>query len=763
MSTLPRPLRILTVLLLCASLIAAGCGQARPAGEIASPAPTQSDRLTAVTQVGQPGEPSPPPNAATVPAQADTQLEISLPTWTVPDNLLVYDDGLAAGWATWSWDTTLDLSSTGAVQSGSAAISVQIHNPWAALYLHVDPFIETANYDAVRFWIHGGETGGQELGFKVIDGSDGNWEPLAEVLPQAGQWTEVTVPLATLGSPASISGLVWQDQAGSAQPVFWVDQVELLARAGPPPTPIPGPDLMVDLQAGLRPISPYIYGINSADEALAAELRLPVRRWGGNATTRYNWQIDVHNTGSDWFFENIPDENPAPQNLPDGSSVDRTIEQDRRTGADSIITIPLIGWTPKRRLDQHPYDCGFKVSKYGQQQNTDAWDPDCGNGVAPNGQNITGSDPADTSLPITSAFVQEWLRHLTGKFGAADEGGVRFYSLDNEPMLWHHTHRDVHPEPLTYDELRDRTYAYAAAVKAVDPGAQTLGPVVWGWCAYFYSAADDCRAGPDYRAHGRVELVPWYLQQMSAYEAGHGQRILDYLDLHIYPQAQGVFGDAGSPELQEVRLRSTRALWDRTYIDESWIAQPIYLIPRMREWVDQNYPGTKLAITEYNWGGWGHINGALAQADILGIFGREGLDLAAFWAAPSAGDPVTYAFRIYRNYDGQSSAFGETSLRAASANPDRLAIYAARREADAAVTIIVINKTRESQAARLSITGLPSATAAQVYQYSANDLTAILRQPDMEIAAGSLTAADGLTAAFPASSITLLIVPTRTP
>ena len=94
-----------------------------------------------------------------------------------------------------------------------------------------------------------------------------------------------------------------------------------------------------------------------------------------------------------------------------------------------------------------------------------------------------------------------------------------------------------------------------------------------------------------------------------------------------------------------LRLRSTRSLWDPTYADESWIADVqdgpyVRLIPRMRDWVNANYPGTKLAVTEYNWGGLESINGALAQADVLGIFGREGLDLATIWGPPSTGQPV---------------------------------------------------------------------------------------------------------------------------
>src|SRR3712207_7920754 len=45
-------------------------------------------------------------------------------------------------------------------------------------------------------------------------------------------------------------------------------------------------------------------------------------------------------------------------------------------------------------------------------------------------------------------------------------------NLDNEPMLWNETHREVHPVPMSYDELRNRTYRYAAAINAVDPGAK---------------------------------------------------------------------------------------------------------------------------------------------------------------------------------------------------------------------------------------------------------------------------------------------------
>src|SRR5205823_10073844 len=102
-------------------------------------------------------------------------------------------------------------------------------------------------------------------------------------------------------------------------------------------------------------------------------------------------------------------------------------------------------------------------------------------------------------------------------------------------------------------------------------------------------------------------------------------------------------------------------------------------LPRMNEWVDRHYPGTKLAITEYNWGGLESMNGALAQADVLGIFGRERLDLATLWGPPKADQPGAFAFRIYRNYDGKGGSYGDTWVRSSSADQSRLSVYGAQR------------------------------------------------------------------------------------
>jgi len=147
-----------------------------------------------------------------------------------------------------------------------------------------------------------------------------------------------------------------------------------------------------------------------------------------------------------------------------------------------------------------------------------------------------------------------------------------------------------------------------------------------------------------------------------------------------------------------------------------------------------------------------HINGALALADVLGIFGRAGLDLATLWDPPAANEPGAFAFRMYRNYNGQGAAFGDTSVRASSADQGQLAIYAARRSSDGALTLMIINKSAASLSSQISLDGFTSTGTAQVYRYSAASAQQIVKQADQAVGSS-------FNATFPASSITLLVLP----
>ena len=507
-----------------------------------------------------------------------------------------------------------------------------------------------------------------------------------------------------------------------------------------------GPALAVDVGADRHAIPDGIYGMSYPTDALAAALDIPLWRWGGNATSRYNYTNRTSNRGSDWYFENIV-EGP-------GSTLDDFVRRAAQDGGRAVVTVPAMGWVAKTSPSTHPFFCGFSQQKYGAQQDADwAWDPDCGNGVRTSGAEITGNDPGDTSVPAGPEFVTAMVRDLVAKHGA----GVRGYHLDNEPALWDDTHRDVHPADPTYDEVTNKGLAAAAAVKAGDPNGEVHGPGDWGWCAWHYSPADagGCGDGPDRQAHGNLPFGAHYLKAFQARDTALGRRTLDVFDEHFYPQGSGLaFGTAGDQAKQDRRLRSTRGLWDPTYVDESWINRPIAFLPTMRGWIDGQYPGTKLGVSEYNFGALDHINGALTQADVLGIFARERVDTAMLWGAPAPSSPGAFAFRMYRDYDGLGSRFGDTYVRSTSADQGRLSVYAAERGVDGALTVMVVNKTPGDLQTSVSVASRTLPPAAQVFTYGGSAApTSIVRRADAPVSGGAVPYT------FAANTVTLLVLP----
>jgi hypothetical protein len=674
--------------------------------------------------------------------------------------LVAYDDQLRNGFADWSW-ATRNMAQTAVVHTGTSAISFE-PDGWAGLFFHRDLGIDTGVYDAVDLWVHGGPGGGQNVRIALTSGGSivGSDAPLAGFVTggtiPAGAWAKAHVPFASLGiSSGSFDGFWLQDGTGGNQAAVYVDDVQLIERSTPPPPPATV-TVTVDPEADRHPVSPFIYGVNFGSDSQAASLHWPVRRWGGNATTRYSWQDDISNKASDWFFYNIEADTSNPAALPNGSTADLFIDSTRAAGGQPLITVPLIGWTPIDRNRRW----GFSVAKYGAQQQTECtatgnafWcNPDAGNGLRPNGTEITGNDPHDTSREIGPSFVTDWMAHIASRTGTAGSGGVRFFALDNEPALWNSTHRDVHPVPLTYDELWQRTRDYAAAMKARDPAIQIFGPADWGWCAYFFSAADGCTAGADAAAHGNVPVIPWYLQQVRAWELAHGVRLVDYLDIHYYPQGAGIaLSNDESSATAARRLRSLKGLYDPAYVDESWIGQPVRLIPRMKEWIAAYLPGAKLAITEYSWGNDDGVTSTLAQAEALAIFGREGVDLATRWVAPAAGSRVEDAFRLYLDYDGAGGKVTGDSVRAVSSSVDAVGAYAIRG-AGTRLYLLLFNKDTANRQTDVQVAG---GLSGAVTLYRFGDVSGGGR---LAAAGGATLAGGALSLVLPSRSATLAVV-----
>src|SRR5262249_17001201 len=242
--------------------------------------------------------------------------------------------------------------------------------------------------------------------------------------------------------------------------------------------------ITVDAAAGRHAISPYVYGLAYAGSALG-DLNCPIERYGGNNTTRYNWQINADNRGSDWYFESIGDNSSTA-----AERIDSFVSQSRTAGAQSMVTIPMIGWVARLGSGRAKLS-SFSIAKYGAQTGNDwQWFPDAGNGVLTSGQNVTGNDPNDANVPADSTFHRGLVQHEVGQWGTAAAGGPRYYLLGNKCRIWQGTDRDVHPTGATMDEIKTKILDYAGMIKAVDASALVVGPEEWGWSGYLLSGYD---------------------------------------------------------------------------------------------------------------------------------------------------------------------------------------------------------------------------------------------------------------------------------
>lgn len=466
--------------------------------------------------------------------------------------------------------------------------------------------------------------------------------------------------------------------------------------------------MRIDCRASASPISPYIYGTafvprHAGGDNFQWEMSPSIRRWGGNPASRYNWQLgNAWNTASDWFYQNVNYTNDASYSWKD------FLAENKSHKVTAAITVPMLGWVAKDTDSQ-----SFPVSQYGPQQYSQK---DAGNGMRKGGGKITGNDPKQTSIASTPAWSGAWVEAIE-----QNGGGVTQYILDNEPALWNSTHRDVHPDALTYDELLDKTIAYGTEVRKHAPKAMIAGPAEWGWPGYFFSAKDaevGFSAKPDRRAHGDVPLLNYYLRKLAAHEKKTGVRILDVVDLHYYPQTKGLYGggervDAASAA---ARIRATRSLWDPTYKDESWIKENIQLLPRLKGIIAQEYPGLKISLGEYNFGGEKHISGALALAESLGRFGQAGVYSAYYWTYPPANSCAFYAFRAYRNYDGHGSQFLDQSIPTTMA--EGASLFASRDAQNQKLTAVALNlDAKDVLDADIELIGCGAYKMAKTYSY----------------------------------------------
>lgn len=499
----------------------------------------------------------------------------------------------------------------------------------------------------------------------------------------------------------------------------------------------------VDTSKDRAPISPYIYGTN--DDLTGTE-KWTSRRIGGNRLSTYNWENNASNSGDDaghhsdnyvaHYYGGVPWHlDPTEPAI----GITGFHQKSLATGAYTLATLQTAGYVAK--------DANGTVNE-SQTAPSSRWvevKPEKG-------------APFD-AVPDTGdsyVYMDELVNHLVNKFGGASSPtGIRGYEIDNEPGLWKKTHPFMHPNPTGAEEVLNKGLALAKAVKKVDPDAEIFGPVTFGFDDMY-----SMQAAPDWpQLQGSYDwYLDYYLDQFRAEgEKLGGKRLLDVLDVHWYPETEAGgyriqdYRSNNVPETNLARLQAPRQLWDPSYSEPvetsrlfRWNSEFFPLIPRLNQTINTYYPGTKLAFTEYNYGGEDNVYGGIAQADVLGIYGKYGVYMANFWrmtGGATASTYITAAFKLYSDYDGNNSKFGDTKVRAETSDIENSSVYGSvYRDSDNNLHLIVLNKNNDYEMnASFNIDGGTTYTSARVWAFDGENDAVTERAPVEGIENNSFT------------------------
>jgi fibronectin type 3 domain-containing protein len=510
--------------------------------------------------------------------------------------------------------------------------------------------------------------------------------------------------------------------------------------------------------AQTKPISPWIYGVNAYSEITGTPPGFTFDRAGASRWTAYNWETNASNGGRDYFYEN--DDNLSSSTVPD-EAVRSFIARDQSNGMATLMTVPLQGLVAADEngvvsLVNPPDMSRFKVLV--DQKST------------------VSSAPFTINPPTSSAnvFADESVWALDQKFPGMGIFGSNpalptFVCLDNEPELWNTIHVEVQgPNPITPDAFIAKTITMTEALKKQFPDMVIFGPVHYGFLGMWYWKGEISPTPT-----GANWFTDQYLTALSSASATFGKPLVDVYDFHWYPEEYDANGlrtiDMTSSTLTDAQVQlivqSPRNLWDPTFTDYTnsspWIYQrlghtPINILGRLQSKIDAEFPGMKMAITEYQNGGYNHIAGTIAQADNLGVFGAQGVFAATFWAPVGTYSYTLAGFRAFRDFDGAGANFGDTSLLATSSNVQNVMVYASSDSSTAGRYVFVaINRSTSSQVT--AINGQSLSGTAKLYQITA--ASAQGQNPVQPLSIGTIpVSGSSFTITLPALSVTTIEV-----
>jgi fibronectin type 3 domain-containing protein len=506
--------------------------------------------------------------------------------------------------------------------------------------------------------------------------------------------------------------------------------------------------------AKTKPISPYIYGINFYTGVSGAPPLLTFDRAGGNRWTAYNWETNASNAGSDFIYNN---DNYLSSSTVPAEAVRSFIAGDQAKGVASLVTFQLQGLVSADENGPVSVTSPPDLTRFKQVVGK---------------KSTVSSVPFSLTPPTTDAnvYMDEFLwaldQKLPGIFGA-NPTHPTFVSLDNEPELWNSTHLEVQGNnPITSDNYIAKTIALSKALKDQFPNVQIFGPVHYGFQG-IYNWQGELSATPS----GTNWFPDKYLQALKTASTAYGKPLVDVYDFHWYAEVYDAGGtrilDLNATTLTDAQVQlivqSPRDLWDPTFKDDNnsnpWIYNelgqtPINILGRLQAKINAENPGMKIAITEYENGGWNHIAGTIAQADNLGIFGSQGVFAANFWPPGGTYSYALAGFRAFRAFDGAS--FGDTSLQAISSNIKDVVVYASSDSSTPGrIVFVAINRSTSPQVTAIS--GLALSGTAHLYQMTA--ASAQGQNPVQPVSIGTMVVSgSSLTITLPALSVTTIDV-----
>jgi hypothetical protein len=506
------------------------------------------------------------------------------------------------------------------------------------------------------------------------------------------------------------------------------------------------------MPSNTRPISPYIYGVNSAATLEGLPQDLTLDRAGGNRWTAYNWESNASNAGSDYYYQN--DTFLSGSSTP-AEAVTSWISGDQKRGAATLITVQMQGWVAadvngRVSIEHPPEPARFKKVIFQKKMLSDA--------------PFTVAPPKEEPAVYMDEFIWAVDHKFPGQniFGKSPSTQPVFAQLDNEPELWKNTHREVQgPNGVPADTYIAKTIALATALKTQFPDLVIFGPAHFGFYG-IYTWNGELSPSPN----GGNWFPDRYLPALKAAAERFGKPLVDVYDFHWYPEVTDgngtritkLNGATLSDDQVQAIVQSARSLWDKGFREKSWITQtlggPVDILPRLQSRIDAQNPGMRLAITEYNPGGGHHIAGTLAEADYLGVFGTQGLFAANFWPLEKV-EPYTLAgFRAFRDFDGARHNFGDTSVQAESSNIGAVAAYVSTDSTrPGRVVIVAINRSAAAQETEL--VGQPLTGTAHLFRMSAT--SAAGERTIQPVAAGTQSVSgSSLQVSLPALSVTTI-------